>query len=245
MSNPLISVRGLTKVFGDFTAVNGIDFDVAKGESFGLLGPNGAGKSTTMRILAATSTRTSGTVEILGKDPEQFGPLVRAHLGVVPQQDNLDGELTVSENLYIYGRYFGLSKKFIKNKIEELLEFAQLEEKRDVKVDALSGGMKRRLTIARGLVSEPDILLLDEPTTGLHFHDIKKLLASFDALLDKGHSIIVIEHNLDLIKCADYILDIGPEGGENGGKLMAFGTPEEVAKNKNSITGKYLKEKLK
>jgi lipooligosaccharide transport system ATP-binding protein len=167
MSKPLISVRGLTKVFGDFTAVNGIDFDVAKGESFGLLGPNGAGKSTTMRILAATSTRTSGTVEILEKDPEKFGPLVRAHLGVVPQQDNLDGELTVTENLYIYGRYFGLSKKFIKGKIEELLEFAQLEEKRDVKVEALSGGMKRRLTIARGLVSEPDILLLDEPTTGL------------------------------------------------------------------------------
>ena len=93
MSKPLISVRGLTKKFGDFTAVDGIDFDVAKGESFGLLGPNGAGKSTTMRILAATSTRTSGTVEILDKDPEQFGPLVRAHLGVVPQQDNLDGEL--------------------------------------------------------------------------------------------------------------------------------------------------------
>jgi len=167
MSKPLISVRGLTKKFGDFTAVDGIDFDVAKGESFGLLGPNGAGKSTTMRILAATSTRTSGTVEILDKDPEQFGPLVRAHLGVVPQQDNLDGELTVTENLYIYGRYFGLSKRFIKGKIEELLEFAQLEEKRDVKVEALSGGMKRRLTIARGLVSEPDILLLDEPTTGL------------------------------------------------------------------------------
>ena len=119
MSKPLISVRGLTKKFGDFTAVDGIDFDVAKGESFGLLGPNGAGKSTTMRILAATSTRTSGSVEILGKDPEQFGPLVRAHLGVVPQQDNLDNELTVSENIFIYGRYFGLSKKFIKGKIEE------------------------------------------------------------------------------------------------------------------------------
>ena len=167
MSESLISARGLTKKYGDFTAVNAIDFDVAKGESFGLLGPNGAGKSTTMRIIAATSQRTAGTISILGRDPEEHGPQIRAHLGVVPQQDNLDGELTVTENLFIYGRYFGLSKKFIRAKIEELLEFAQLEEKRNVKVDALSGGMKRRLTIARALVSEPDILMLDEPTTGL------------------------------------------------------------------------------
>ena len=153
MLESLISARGLTKKYGDFTAVDAIDFDVAKGESFGLLGPNGAGKSTTMRIIAATSQRTSGTISILGRDPEEHGPQIRAHLGVVPQQDNLDGELTVTENLFIYGRYFGLSKKFIRAKVEELLAFAQLEEKRDVKVDALSGGMKRRLTIARALVS--------------------------------------------------------------------------------------------
>ena len=197
MSKPLISVRGLTKKFGDFTAVAGIDFDVAKGESFGLLGPNGAGKSTTMRILAATSTRTSGTVEILDKDPEQFGPLVRAHLGVVPQQDNLDGELTVSENLYIYGRYFGLSKKFIKGKIEELLEFAQLEEKRDVKVEALSGGMKRRLTIARGLVSEPDILLLDEPTTGLDPQARHILWDRLFRLKEQGVTLVLTTHFMD------------------------------------------------
>jgi lipooligosaccharide transport system ATP-binding protein len=122
----LITARGLTKKYGDFTAVDGIDFDVAKGESFGLLGPNGAGKSTTMRIIAATSRRTAGTISILGRDPEEHGPQVRAHLGVVPQQDNLDTELTVAENLYIYGRYFGLSKKFVKGKVEELLSFAQL-----------------------------------------------------------------------------------------------------------------------
>ncbi|MFM1968130.1 MAG: hypothetical protein RL590_987, partial [Actinomycetota bacterium] len=163
MPESLISARGLTKKYGDFTAVDAIDFDVAKGESFGLLGPNGAGKSTTMRIIAATSQRSSGTISILGRDPEEHGPQIRAHLGVVPQQDNLDGELTVSENLFIYGRYFGLSKKFIRNKIEELLDFAQLQDKRDAKVEALSGGMKRRLTIARALVSEPDILMLDEP----------------------------------------------------------------------------------
>lgn len=166
MSENLIEVRGLTKKYGDFVAVDGIDFSVQKSESFGLLGPNGAGKSTTMRIIAATSQRTSGEVLVLGKDPEKEGPQIRAHLGVVPQQDNLDIQLTVSENLYIYGRYFGLSKKFVKSKIGDLLEFAQLEEKRDTKVEALSGGMKRRLTIARSLVSEPDLLILDEPTTG-------------------------------------------------------------------------------
>ena len=167
MSEELIVARGLTKKFGDFTAVDGIDFSVYRGESFGLLGPNGAGKSTTMRIIGATSQRTSGDITILGKDPEKFGPQIRAHLGVIPQKDNLDEQLTVTENLYIYGRYFGLSPKFIKGKVDELLEFAQLEEKRDAKVESLSGGMKRRLTIARALVSEPDILMLDEPTTGL------------------------------------------------------------------------------
>ena len=149
MSKSLISARGLTKKYGDFVAVDGIDFEVAKGESFGLLGPNGAGKSTTMRIIAATSQRSGGTITVLGRDPEEHGPQVRAHLGVVPQQDNLDSELTVAENLFVYGRYFGLSKKFVREKVNELLAFAQLEEKRDVKVDALSGGMKRRLTIAR------------------------------------------------------------------------------------------------
>ena len=167
MSDSLIIARGLTKKFGDFVAVDAIDFEVKKGESFGLLGPNGAGKSTTMRIIAATSHRSSGTITVLDRDPEEHGPQIRAHLGVVPQQDNLDTELTVYENLYIYGRYFGLSKKYITSKANELLAFAQLEEKRDVKVDALSGGMKRRLTIARALISEPDILMLDEPTTGL------------------------------------------------------------------------------
>jgi lipooligosaccharide transport system ATP-binding protein len=151
MSEELIVARGLTKKFGDFTAVDGIDFSVYRGESFGLLGPNGAGKSTTMRIIGATSQRTSGEISILGKDPEKFGPQIRAHLGVIPQKDNLDEQLTVTENLYIYGRYFGLANKFIKGKIDELLEFAQLEEKRDAKVESLSGGMKRRLTIARAL----------------------------------------------------------------------------------------------
>jgi lipooligosaccharide transport system ATP-binding protein len=221
----LISARGLTKKFGDFTAVDGIDFDVAKGESFGLLGPNGAGKSTTMRIIAATSRRTSGTISILGRDPEEHGPQVRAHLGVVPQQDNLDTELTVTENLYIYGRYFGLSKKFVNKKVEELLAFAQLEEKKDVKVESLSGGMKRRLTIARALVSEPDILMLDEPTTGLDPQARHILWDRLFRLKEDGVTLIITTHFMDEAEqLCDRLVVM------DKGKIMAEGSPAELIK---------------
>lgn len=225
MSEALISARDLTKRYGDFTAVDAIDFDVAKGESFGLLGPNGAGKSTTMRIIAATSQRTSGTITILGRDPEEHGPQIRAHLGVVPQQDNLDTELTVTENLFIYGRYFGLSKKFIRTKIEELLEFAQLEEKRDVKVDALSGGMKRRLTIARALVSEPDILMLDEPTTGLDPQARHILWDRLFRLKELGVTLVITTHFMDEAEqLCDRLVVM------DKGKIMAEGSPLELIK---------------
>jgi lipooligosaccharide transport system ATP-binding protein len=225
VSEALISARGLTKRYGDFTAVDAIDFDVAKGESFGLLGPNGAGKSTTMRIIAATSQRTSGTITILGRDPEEHGPQIRAHLGVVPQQDNLDTELTVTENLFIYGRYFGLSKKFIRTKIEELLEFAQLEEKRDVKVDALSGGMKRRLTIARALVSEPDILMLDEPTTGLDPQARHILWDRLFRLKELGVTLVITTHFMDEAEqLCDRLVVM------DKGKIMAEGSPLELIK---------------
>ena len=225
MPESLISARGLTKKYGEFTAVNAIDFDVAKGESFGLLGPNGAGKSTTMRIIAATSQRTAGTISILGRDPEEHGPQIRAHLGVVPQQDNLDGELTVTENLFIYGRYFGLSKKFIRAKIEELLEFAQLEEKRNVKVDALSGGMKRRLTIARALVSEPDILMLDEPTTGLDPQARHILWDRLFRLKETGVTLVLTTHFMDEAEqLCDRLVVM------DNGKIMAEGSPLELIK---------------
>lgn len=225
MPESLISARGLTKKFGDFTAVDSIDFDVAKGESFGLLGPNGAGKSTTMRIIAATSQRTSGTITVIGRDPEEHGPQIRAHLGVVPQQDNLDGELTVTENLFIYGRYFGLSKKFIRTKIEELLEFAQLEEKRDSKVDALSGGMKRRLTIARALISEPDILMLDEPTTGLDPQARHILWDRLFRLKEIGVTLVLTTHFMDEAEqLCDRLVVM------DKGRIMAEGSPTELIK---------------
>ncbi len=219
----LISARALTKTYGDFVAVDQINFEVAKGESFGLLGPNGAGKSTIMRMIGATLQRTSGELTVLGKDPEKFGPQIRAHLGVVPQQDNLDSELTVRENLYIYGRYFGLSKKFLTPKINELLEFAQLEEKRDVKVEALSGGMKRRLTIARALVSEPEILMLDEPTTGLDPQARHILWDRLFRLKEMGVTLLLTTHFMDEAEqlCQRLIV-------MDKGKIMAEDSPAEL-----------------
>lgn len=229
MSEELIVAHGLTKKFGDFTAVDGINFSVRRGESFGLLGPNGAGKSTTMRIIGATSQRTSGEITILGKDPEKFGPQIRAHLGVIPQKDNLDEQLTVTENLYIYGRYFGLSPKFIKGKVNELLEFAQLEEKRDAKVESLSGGMKRRLTIARALVSDPDILILDEPTTGLDPQARHILWDRLFRLKEKGVTLVITTHFMDEAEqlCERLIVI-------DRGKIMAEGSPAELIKNYSS-----------
>jgi lipooligosaccharide transport system ATP-binding protein len=225
VNEPLIRARGLTKTYGDFVAVDGIDFDVAKGESFGFLGPNGAGKSTTMRIIGATSVRTSGTLTILGKDPEQNGPQIRSHLGVVPQQDNLDSELTVSENIFIYGRYFGLSSSFINKKIPELLEFAQLEEKKDTKVEALSGGMKRRLTIARSLVSEPDILMLDEPTTGLDPQARHILWDRLFRLKEQGVTLLITTHYMDEAEqLCDRLIVM------DKGKIMAEDSPAQLIK---------------
>lgn len=225
MSEKLIVARGLTKTYGDFIAVDGIDFEVAKGESFGFLGPNGAGKSTTMRIIGATSVRTSGTLTILGKDPEVNGPQIRSHLGVVPQQDNLDSELTVSENIFIYGRYFGLSSRFIDKKIPELLEFAQLEEKKNVKVEALSGGMKRRLTIARSLVSEPDILMLDEPTTGLDPQARHILWDRLFRLKEQGVTLLITTHYMDEAEqLCDRLIVM------DKGKIMAEDSPAQLIK---------------
>ena len=219
----MIQARGLTKAYGDFTAVAGIDFSVAKGESFGLLGPNGAGKSTTMRMLATTMKRTAGDLSILGMDPNELGPKIRSHLGVVPQQDNLDGELNVAENLYVYGRYFGLPRSFLKNKVEELLDFAQLQEKRKSKVEALSGGMKRRLTIARGLVNEPEILMLDEPTTGLDPQARHILWDRLFRLKEQGVTLVITTHYMDEAEqLCDRLIVM------DNGKIMAEGSPASL-----------------
>jgi lipooligosaccharide transport system ATP-binding protein len=194
---PLIHARGLVKRFGSLTAVDGIDFDVRPGEAFGFLGPNGAGKSSTMRMIGCVSPVTDGTLRILGLDPERDGPRIRARLGVVPQLDTLDNELTVRENIVIYGRYFGLSRRELRMRADELLEFVQLAERADDAVEPLSGGMKRRLTIARSLVNEPDLLLLDEPTTGLDPQARHVVWERLFRLKQQGVTLVLTTHYMD------------------------------------------------
>jgi lipooligosaccharide transport system ATP-binding protein len=193
----LIHARGLTKRFGVFTAVDGVDFDVATGESFGFLGPNGAGKTSTMRMIACVSPVTEGTLRILGLDPVLDGPRIRGRLGVVPQQDTLDTELSVRDNLVIYGRYFGLTRAESGRRADGLLEFAQLSERASDKVEPLSGGMKRRLTIARALINEPSILLLDEPTTGLDPQARHLLWERLYRLKQQGVTLVLTTHYMD------------------------------------------------
>lgn len=219
----MIRARGLTKKYGDFTAVDGIDFEVQEGESFGLLGPNGAGKSTTMRMIGGTLQRSGGELTINGLDPETHGPQVRAHLGVVPQQDNLDEDLRVRENLVMYGRYFGLKRDYLLPKSLELLEFAQLNDKANVRVRELSGGMKRRLTIARGLVNEPRILLLDEPTTGLDPQARHTLWDRLFRLKEAGVTLIVTTHFMDEAEqLCDRLIVV------DKGRIMAEGSPSAL-----------------
>ena len=196
-SEPLISARGLVKCFGRFTAVDSIDFEVGRGESFGFLGPNGAGKSSTMRMVACVSPRTSGDLTVLGMDPDRDGAAIRARLGVVPQEDNLDPELSVRENLYVYGRYFDIPRPVLREKIEQLLQFAQLTERGADRVDPLSGGMKRRLTIARSLINDPDLLLLDEPTTGLDPQARHALWDRLYRLKADGVTLVLTTHYMD------------------------------------------------
>jgi lipooligosaccharide transport system ATP-binding protein len=194
---PLIRARRLTKRFGEFTAVDGIDFEVAPGEAFGFLGPNGAGKTSTMRMIGCTSPVTDGELRILDMDPRRHGPQIRARLGVVPQADTLDNELTVRENLLIYGRYFGLPREECARRADELLEFVQLVDRGGDLVEPLSGGMKRRLTIARSLINEPDLMLLDEPTTGLDPQARHLLWDRLYRLKQRGVTLVLTTHYMD------------------------------------------------
>ena len=220
---PVIEASQLTKTYGELRAVDEISFAVSPGESFGLLGPNGAGKSTTMRMIGGTTLRTSGTLLVNGLDPEVHGPEVRASLGVVPQQDNLDTELRARDNLIMYGRYFGLPYSYLRPRADELLEFAQLTEKADEKVDNLSGGMKRRLTIARALVNEPRILLLDEPTTGLDPQARHILWDRLFRLKEQGVTLIVTTHFMDEAEqLCDRLIVM------DNGRIVAEGSPADL-----------------
>ncbi len=193
----MIVAEGLRKSYGDFEAVRGIDVRVERGEAFGFLGPNGAGKSSTMRMIGAVSPVSGGTLSILGMDPATHGPQIRARIGVCPQEDSLDNELRVGENLVVYGRYFGLSRKEAAARTDELLAFVQLGDKAKAMVEALSGGMKRRLTIARSLINQPDLLLLDEPTTGLDPQARHQLWDRLFRLKQQGVTLVLTTHYMD------------------------------------------------
>jgi lipooligosaccharide transport system ATP-binding protein len=219
----LIHARGLIKRFGDFTAVDGIDVDVQRGEAFGFLGPNGAGKSSTMRMIGCVSPPTDGVLRILDRDPRRDGPAIRARLGVCPQLDNLDLELTVRENLTTYARYFGIARKVARARADELLDFVQLTERADSKVEPLSGGMKRRLTIARALVNEPEIVLLDEPTTGLDPQARHLVWERLFRLKRQGVTLVLTTHYMDEAEqLCDRLVVM------DGGRIVAEGSPREL-----------------
>jgi lipooligosaccharide transport system ATP-binding protein len=228
-TEPLVLARGLTKRFGDFTAVDGIDVEVRRGEAFGFLGPNGAGKSSTMRMIGCVSPATGGTLRVLGMDPARDGPRIRARLGVVPQEDSLDLELTVRENLLVYGRYFGLSRPVIRERVAQLLDFVQLTDRADSKVEPLSGGMKRRLTIARSLISEPELLLLDEPTTGLDPQARHVLWDRLFRLKQQGVTLILTTHYMDEAEqLCDRLVVM------DKARIVAEGSPQELIAHHSS-----------
>jgi lipooligosaccharide transport system ATP-binding protein len=219
----MVEAHGLTKRFGEFVAVDGVDFTIGAGESFGFLGPNGAGKTSTMRMIACISPVSAGTLRVLGQDPTTDGSRIRARMGVVPQEDSLDLDLTVMDNLMIYGRYFDMPRKVIRARAEQLLEFAQLTERANDRVDPLSGGMKRRLTIARALISDPDLLILDEPTTGLDPQARHLLWDRLYRLKLQGVTLVITTHYMDEAEqLCDRLVVM------DKGRFAAEGTPRQL-----------------
>ena len=229
----MIQARGLRKSFGSFEAVRGIDISIGRGESFGFLGPNGAGKSSTMRMIAAVSPIGAGSLRVLSMDPATHGPQIRARIGVCPQEDTLDNELSVRDNLIVYGRYFGISRAAVRERADELLEFAQLTEKARSRVEDLSGGMKRRLTIARSLINDPELLLLDEPTTGLDPQARHVLWDKLFRLKQQGVTLVLTTHYMDEAEqlCDRLVvMDNGTVAAEGSpARLIAEHSTREVA----------------
>jgi lipooligosaccharide transport system ATP-binding protein len=222
-SGPILEAHDLVKKFGDFVAVKGISFAIERGESFGFLGPNGAGKTSTMRMISAVSKPTSGSLSILGRNPLTEGPEIRGRLGVVPQEDTLELELSVRLNLEMFGRYFDLPRKILRERANELLEFTQLSERANDRVDDLSGGMKRRLTIARALMNQPELLILDEPTTGLDPQARHLLWERLYRLKREGVTLIITTHYMDEAEqLCDRLVVM------DHGSIVAEGPPREL-----------------
>jgi len=222
-AEPLIQARGLVKRFGELAAVDSVDFDLQRGEAFGFLGPNGAGKTSTMRMIGCVSPVTDGTLSVFGLDPARDGVEIRGRLGVVPQEDSLDMELTVRENIIVYGRYFGLPRSVLRKRADELLDFVELTDRAKDRVEPLSGGMKRRLTIARSLVNDPEVLLLDEPTTGLDPQARHVVWDRLYRLKRQGVTLLLTTHYMDEAEqLCDRLVVM------DKGKIVAEGSPREL-----------------
>ncbi len=225
----LVEARGLRKSYGAVEAVRGIDVTVRRGEAFGFLGPNGAGKSSTMRMIAAVSPPSGGTLRVLGMDPTDDGPAIRSRLGVCPQEDTLDNELTVRENLLVYGRFFGLSRPEVARRADELLAFVQLSDRAGARVEQLSGGLKRRLTVARSLINEPEMLMLDEPTTGLDPQARHLLWDRLFRLKQQGTTLLLTTHYMDEAEqLCDRLVVI------DEGVIVAEGSPAQLIRDHSS-----------
>ena len=219
----LVHARGLVKRFGELVAVDAVDFDLERGEAFGFLGPNGAGKTSTMRMIGCVSPVTGGTLRVFGLDPARDGVAIRGRLGVVPQQDSLDMDLTVRENIVVYGRYFGLPRSTLRRRADELLEFVELSERAGDRVEPLSGGMKRRLTIARSLVNDPEVLLLDEPTTGLDPQARHVVWDRLYRLKRQGVTLLLTTHYMDEAEqLCDRLVVM------DKGRIVADGSPRDL-----------------
>ena len=243
-----ITAQELRKTYqtktGPVRALDGLNLSVEQGTVRGLLGPNGAGKTTVVKVLTTLLRPESGRVSVAGIDVLANPAKVRPLIGTSGQYAAVDEVLTARENLVLVGRLYRIGTRQAKRRAEELLEAFDLTEAADRPLKGFSGGMRRRVDLAGALVINPPVLFLDEPTTGLHFHDVRQLLDVLHRLRDGGNTIVVIEHNLDVIKTADWIVDLGPEGGSGGGEIIAVGTPEQIATNPNSYTGQFLKPLL-
>ncbi len=225
MSAPLVAVEAsdLRKRFGDFEAVAGVSFQVDAGRCFGFLGPNGAGKTSTMRMVQAVSAPTSGVLRVLGLDPASEGARVRRRIGVVPQDDNLDPDLSVGENLEVYARYFQIPAVVARRRADALLDFVSLGDARKKQIGELSGGMKRRLVIARALLNEPELVILDEPTTGLDPQARHLVWQKLRELRDRGVTIVLTTHYMEEAErlCDTLVI-------MDHGHIIASGTPEAL-----------------